>query len=279
MTYARIGPLPADRSYAYFLTALQPYASAFAVVAASTLIALFLVPPREAPLLAMADLPVIFVVAALWGPRAGTFAVLIAAVAYDYFWTEPIHSLRIYRLADVAIVGVLLLIAAIAAALGSRLRGRLDRHQASLSAPKTSFRERLLPCNTEMGVTWALCAELHRVFGCNAILLSKADKVRVVAGMPSNASLSPVDCAAATVAIEFGHAAGRGNQYVGTADWSFHPLWSADGHLAVGLARDDGKPAIRRSEIPLLAEMLEQAAHAFARTGANSLLLTDQPIT
>ena len=56
----------------------------------------------------------------------------------------------------------------------------------------------------------AACAELRRLFDCNAMLVGGLPAPRVVAAVPTGNRLTPSDIAAAALAIETGEPAGRG---------------------------------------------------------------------
>ena len=80
------------------------------------------------------------------GPRAA--AGVAAALAYNFFFTEPVHTFRMDRVADVVTVVVLLLVALVT----SRLRpafgpGAARRAHAARNATIAGFARRLLSCS------------------------------------------------------------------------------------------------------------------------------------
>src|SRR5436309_528628 len=84
--------------------------------------------------------------------------------------------------------------------------------------------------------------------------------------------LPPVLAAAAfyglrpALVLATGEPAGRGEPRLDPAEWLFHPVRSDTRVLAaMGLARDDGRPAVAEERLPLLANLLDQAALALER--------------
>src|SRR6185437_10439806 len=90
---------------------IQAYAGAVAMVAVSTLIGLWIAPRWGTAPVDMIYLPAVLAAAALWGIGPGVVAGIAAALAYNFFFTEPVHTFRMNRVADVVTVAVLLIVA------------------------------------------------------------------------------------------------------------------------------------------------------------------------
>lgn len=245
--------------------AVQSYAAAIALVAASTLVGEWVGPYSGNALVVMAYLLAVLASAALWGIGRGVAATIASVLAYDFFFTEPVRTFRMDRLADIATVVVMLIaalaISQFAAVISkqSRIAGRLAARHATIAG----FAGRLLSCSTEKEIAWATCAEFHRLFDCNAILVAGLPEPQIVAAIPKGARLTPSDVAAAALTINSGETSGRGTPRVQPAEWWFHPIRSvADVVAAVGLARDDGRPPIDEAELPLVVDLLEKVAIA-----------------
>src|SRR4029079_13436272 len=122
----------------------------------------------------MIYLPAVLGAAALWGLGAGLAAGVISALAYNFFFTAPVHTLRIDRVADVVTVGVLLIVALVTGRLaaGIRKQARIADAHAARNAVIAGFARRLLSCSTEGETARATCEELRRLFNCNSVLVA-----------------------------------------------------------------------------------------------------------
>lgn len=207
--------------------------------------------------------------ASLHGPRAGLLAAIAGAVAYNFFFTEPVHTLWISDPGDLVTVGVLLAVALVTGRLAARLRARA--RDASIRAERdamlATFSQALVGVGEEAELGRALCAETGRLFGVNAALVVlDASSPRLLASSPPLDRLAGIELDAAALAITTGRPAGRGTGALQGGDWTFHPLSTARGTVgALGLARDDGLAPVRIDQTPILATVLAQAALALER--------------
>jgi two-component system sensor histidine kinase KdpD len=248
---------------------LQSYAGALALVAVSTLIGLWVAPRWGTAPVDMIYLPAVLATAALWGIGPGVLAGVGAALCYNFFFTEPVHTFRMDRVADVVTVAVLLIVALVTSRLASGIRAqaRLAAEHADRNATIAGFAGRLLSCSGEKEIARTACIELRRLFHCNALLVSGLPAPQVIAAIPAGNSLTPSDVAAAALSIETGAPAGRGTDRMQPSEWVFHPVRSPDAVLAaVGLARDDGVPPVAAEQLPLLGNLLDQVALALERS-------------
>lgn len=257
-----------ERSRASLAGGIQSYAIALALVAFSTSIGLWIAPRWGTAAVDMIYLPAVLAAAALWGLGPGLLAGVAAALAYNFFFTEPVHTLRMNRLTDVVTVVVLLIVALVTSRLASGIRSqaRLAEAHADRNATIAGFAGRLLSCSTEEEIGRTACIELRRLFQCNAMLVSGLPAPQIVAAVPGGNRLTPSDVAAAALCIETGSAAGRGTSRMQPAEWVFHPVRAPETVLAaVGLARDDGMSPVDEDHVPLLASLLDQVALALER--------------
>jgi K+-sensing histidine kinase KdpD len=216
----------------------------------------------------MIYLPAVLAAAALWGIGPGLIAGIAAALSYNFFFTEPVHTLRIDRVADVVTVVVLLVVALVTSRLaaGIRTQARLAAAHAARNATIAGFAGRLLTCSTEEQIAETACGELHELFACNAVIVSGLPQPRTIAAMPTGNRLTPSDVAAAALTLESGETAGRATPRIQPAEWQFHPVRTgASVVAAVGLARDDGLPPVDDDRLPLLSSLLDQVSLALER--------------
>jgi len=259
---------PASRPQLSLAMRFQAYAGAVAMVAVSTLIGMGIAPRWGTAPVDMVYLPAVLAAAALWGLEPGLAAGVAAALAYNFFFTEPVHTFRMDRVADIVTVVVLLLVALVTSRLaaGIRAQAQLAASHAARNATIAGFAGRLLSCSGEEEIARAACTELHQLFDCNAMLVSGLPVPRTIAAVPEGNLLTPSDLAAAALAIETAQPAGRGTPRLQPAEWVFHAVRSDQEVLgAVGLARDDGTPPVDADQVQLLASLLDQTALALER--------------
>jgi two-component system sensor histidine kinase KdpD len=258
-------PSPQDAS---IVTRIQAYAGAVAMVAVSTLVGLWIAPRWGTAPVDMIYLPAVLAAAALWGLGPALIAGIAAALAYNFFFTVPIHTFRMDRVADVVTVVVLLVVALVTSQLAARIRAQAElaaRH-AARNATIAGFAGRLLSSSSEAEIAETACTELRRLFDCNAMLLSSLPQPTVLAAAPADNRLTPSDIAAAALTLETGGAAGRGTPRLQPAEWVFHAVKSGDQIIAAaGLARDDGIPPVDEERLLLLGNLLDQLALALER--------------
>ena len=247
---------------------IQAYAGAVALVALSTLAGLWVAPRWGTDAVDMIYLPAVLAAAALWGLGPGLVGGIAAALAYNFFFTEPVHTFRMNRADDVVTVIVLLSVALVTSKLAAAIRdqARIAAAHAARNATIAGFAHHLLSCSSEEDIARSACGELNRLFQCNAMIIAGMPAPRVVAAVPDGNRLTPSDIAAGALTIETGEPAGRGTSRSQPAEWQFHAVRSADAILAAaGLARDDGTLAVTEDDLPLLTNLLDQLALALER--------------
>src|SRR5436305_2055866 len=140
-----------DVSIAAVGDAVRAYAGTLAMVAASTLLGLWIAPRWGTAPVDMIYLPAVLGAAALWGLGPGLVAGIISALAYNFFFTAPVHTLRIDRVADIVTVSVLLIVALVTGRLaaGIRKQAQIADAHAARNAVIAGFARRLLSCGNE----------------------------------------------------------------------------------------------------------------------------------
>jgi two-component system sensor histidine kinase KdpD len=254
-------------------TTIEGYAGSLAMVAVCTLIGLWIAPRWGTAPVDMIYLPAVLAAAALWGLGPALAAGGAAALCYNFFFTEPVHTFRMDRVTDVVTVIVLLIVALVTSRLaaGIRNQARIAAAHAERNATIAGFARRLLSCSTEQEIAKTACTELNQLFDCNAMLVTGAPEPRIVATVPEGNRLTPSDLAAAALTIATGQESGRGTARIQPAEWQFHAIRSAGSvDAAIGLARDDGMPPIDDAQLLLLTNLLDQVALALGRVTVES---------
>src|SRR5437763_15923154 len=93
-----------DVSIAAVGDSVRAYAGTLLMVGCSTLLGLWIAPRWGTAPVDMIYLPAVLAAAALWGSGPGVAAGIAAALAYNFFFTAPVHTFRIDRAADIVTV-------------------------------------------------------------------------------------------------------------------------------------------------------------------------------
>lgn len=213
-------------------------------------------------------LPVI-VAATLYGLRPGLVTGLAAALAFNFFFLDPVYSLTIAQPQSVLTMLILLGVAAFTSNLAGRLRSRarLGVRGAQENAAVAAFSQALTRVSDRDATAVVVCEEVGRLLGVRCILLRQQDgQVRPIASWPESELLGPIDQAAADWAWYRGEMTGSGSATLTAADWQFHPLKTSLGVLGVvGIAREDGRDPVPADRAVLLSTLIGQAALAHER--------------
>jgi two-component system sensor histidine kinase KdpD len=247
---------------------LRAYAEALLMVAAATLVGLALAPRWGNSSVDLLYLPAVLVAGVTAGLGPALVAALVSALAYNFFFTAPHLTFRINNPNDFVTVIVLFAVAVVTSQLAASVRrqARLAEAHAMRNATIAGLARRLLSCTSEQEIADVSTSELAQIFSTNAVLLMGTPEPHMVAGSPNPARLTPADVAVAALVIEQGEPAGRGVGRAVPTEWQFHPVRSGDAAIAaIGLARDDGGPAVSSDQLPLLGNLLDQVALALER--------------
>lgn len=256
---------PRRPDLAFWLTG---HAVALLLVAVSTIVGQIVADRWGTAPVVLLFIPPVLLVASFWGLWPSLLGAVAATLAYNFYFTVPVHTFRIQSPVDVATVVILFIVALVTSRLAGQLReqAQLAASHATRNATIAGFARRLLSCASQRSIAEVVVHELSRLFGCNLVLLSGSDKPEILACTLGEIRLAPSDLAAAAETMRSGEAAGRGVGRLEPVDWQFHPIKSAETILAaVGLAREDGAPPVSGPQQELLQSLLDQAALAMER--------------
>ena len=249
---------------------IAAYAGTLLMVSAATIAGLLVAAKWGNATVVLLYLPPVLVAATYAGLRNGLFAALISALAFNYFFTVPYHTLFIHSPADIMTVAVLFLVAIACSHLAASVRKQADLAAAHAlrNATIAGFARRLLTSNSEAAVAELTIGEIAKLFECRTAMFSKKNMAAALAVAPSRGHLNPGDIAAMGYVLESGEAAGRCLSKANEADWQFHPVANGQSVIAaVGLARVDGQNPVQDEQLDLLNSLLDQAALALERIG------------
>lgn len=212
-------------------------------------------------------LPVIFAASRI-GTAAGLWAALWAALAYNFFYTAPLHTLFISSPGDVITFAVLTLVAAVLGTFAGQVRRQAETSAgvARLNASLARFAGLLGSVSDRDSTARVACREIGALLDVEAIIVAKEDGALIVRGHDRLSKLDLVDEAAAFWTLDRGEAAGRDTGTLNASDWQFHPLQTAIGMMgALGVARGEQGRVIRADDATLLATLIDQTALAHER--------------
>lgn len=247
---------------------LSAYAGALLLVTGATAAGMVIGPRWGNAAVVLLYLPAVLAAAVFSGLWPSLFAAVASALAYNFFFTTPYHTVLIDNPADAVTVVVLFLVAIVTSHLAGSLReqAQLAAAHAARNATVAGLARRLLSGASEEDIAEVAVHELARLFGCNAVLVMDKDNPRVLASAPVRMALAPSDFAAAALTLTTGEPAGRGVHRAKLADWQFRAVMSDQSVIAAaGLARGDGMPPVAEADLPLLGNLLDQTALALER--------------
>jgi two-component system sensor histidine kinase KdpD len=247
---------------------LGGYALALILVTASTLAGLVVAPRWGTSAVDLLFIPAVLATAIFAGFGPAICAAIVAALAYNYFFTAPFHTFLIHHPADIVTVIALFVVALVTSQLAASIRSQahLAEAHANRNATIAGFARQLLGCSGQQEIADLAARELARLFQCNAILLAPRGELQPIAASPAHISLTPSDLAVAALVLATGEATGRGIAPAMAVEWQFYPIRSDQCTVAVmGLARDDGLPAVSDDRRTLLQSLLDQVSLALER--------------
>ena len=251
------------------VSVLRTYAETLAMVALSTVVGLVVAPWWGTLAVDLLFIPSVLASATLYGLRPALFAAACSALAYNFFFTQPIHTFRVSEPDELVTIAILFLVAVVTSQLAARMRdqARSAAAHASRNATIAGLARRLLSCASELQIGAVACRELARVFDCNSILVAGVPEPVVIGAQPPAAQLSPSDIAAAVWVLEWGKSSGRRSKAIELGEWLFYPVRSDSTTLAaLGLARDDGTTPVAGKQLDLLDNLVDQVALALERS-------------
>ncbi len=225
-------------------------------------------PAWGTPATVLLFLPAVLVTARFSGFASAIIVSVIATLSFDYFLTEPYHSLRIDSPVDIVTAIVFFLVALTISHLADAIRAeaRLAAERASDQAVVADFARQLITCADRKSVAETAVSHFARLFDCQTLYAIEGDRPEIICSEPAMVTLAPNEEAALVTTLALGKPSGRRFQRVSQAEWQFNPVMGGSKiRGAIGLARSDGGPPVPENRRELLESLLDQVALAVER--------------
>lgn len=255
------------------MRAFTRYSLSLAMAAAATLLAFIARYAVQDPSLALVYVVPVVLAAALFGWGEALVAAVAGAIAFDFFFVQPVFSLAIASSADLWALMLLLTVGAIVSTVAAE--GRRRAREAEAEAARADALQRLahavIHCSGSAAVARLAAEALARCFEAPAAVLIESGGRLEAAALSGAARLSSADEDAARGALASNVATQSGNYPFPQAVFDFWPI-AAPGHprFVLGVdfcASEDGRPGNPQTLIEQVAGYLAAALVADGQSG------------
>ncbi|MGE0211196.1 MAG: DUF4118 domain-containing protein [Parvibaculaceae bacterium] len=246
---------------------LSNIAVAFVSVALATLAGLAIESFVDLPNVSIIYLLAVLASAIASGYLAAIAASILSAVAYNFFFIDPVNTLTIARPHEV----FALLIFLAAAILGGGVASRL-REQLKISADRAVATQKLYDFSRKLSgavktddVMWVVATQLQALLNRKVVLLmGEAGDLQLTTAWPPDTDLGVAEMTAARWAFQKNEPAGHGTGTLPNSSLGFLPLATPRGVIGV-CGIDESERPLDSAEDRTLATILDQAAIAIDR--------------
>lgn len=246
---------------------LPDLATAAIAVAAATYVGSTIQRFVELPNVSLIYLVAVLAAAVRSGYLAAVTAAVLSAVAYNFFFIDPLYTFTIAQPHEVFGWLVFLAAAFIAGGLASRVgeQAKAAGERAAATQSLYDFSRKLSGTVKADDVIWAAVSQLQATLRRSVVFLTLgAGELELAAAWPPDTELDVTDKTAARWALERKEAAGSGTGTLPNSRFQFRPLASAAGIAGVvGIEQRDH--ALDAGDEQALGAILDQTAIAIDR--------------
>ncbi|HYI69115.1 MAG TPA: sensor histidine kinase KdpD [Skermanella sp.] len=257
------------------------YAVAAAATGAATALSYGLSLFMALPNISLVYLMTVLLVAIRHGLGPSIAVSIASALAYNFFFTDPLFTLDISDVQDIMTVVFFLLTAVIASNLAARVGSQVEatRLSARRTANLYGFSRKIAAAANQDDVLWAVVHHVAAtIHGRSLVLLPETPgpglemgpeggQLVIRAGYPPEDRLDDKARAAAEWAWSHAEPAGRGSTTLPTSPWLFLPLQTGRGPVGVLGVQIEGRDRpLSPEDSRLLGTLADQAAVAIERT-------------
>lgn len=247
----------------------QPYAFATLYVGVAVAFGTLLSRVLDVRNIALVFLMAVLMSAVTAGLWPALFTSALAALAFNFFFLDPLYTLTISDPESVIAFGFFLGVAVVASNLTARVQRQAaaSRQRARATEDLYLFAKKLAGTGTLDDVLWATAHQIAAMLKVRVvILLPDGDTIAVKAGYPPDDTLVDADIAAARWAWEHDRPAGRGADTLPGAKRLYLPLRTGRTAIGViGLDNDRQGPLLTPEQQRLFDALADQAAVAIER--------------
>jgi K+-sensing histidine kinase KdpD len=199
-----------------------------------------------------------------WWPSLA--ASIASALAFDFFFTDPLYSLRVATVDEFWSITLLLVIAAAVSALAAQSRSRAMRatRMAAQAEALQALAHTVIVGAPRAQVIERAATTLSQAFGAPAFILAKGERLAVLASSGRPVALKPEDYEAADTALEAHASTHAGVFPADRARLDFWPVHLPNGEqMAIGVDFQrirDGRPSNADGLIESVAACLAAAS-------------------
>lgn len=241
---------------------------AVAATAVATVIGRTVEMAIELPNVSILYLVAVLVSATTRGYFGATVASLLSALAYNYFFIDPVSTFTIAQPHEVLALVTFFIAAVLGGALASRLRDQLKISGARARETQLlyDFSRKLSGTVKSDDVDWVIVNQLNVALNRPVVLLTvDGAELRVSAIWPPDGELGVTETTAARWSHEKGEPAGHGTGTLPNSRYRFLPMLAPHGIVGVLGIDISGEPLDAASERTLSA-ILDQAVVAIDRS-------------
>ncbi len=208
--------------------------------------------------------------AVVGGLESSIFAAVLSVLVYDFFFTEPLYSLRMTDPQDYLSLGAFLVVAVLTSHLTARVRDQADaaRRREAHAAALYAFGRAITGAATIDELSRAIVIHVAQALGAAAaVLLPDGGRLMIRATFPPDADVDASEKATATWAWEHDQPAGRGTETLPGGKWLHVPLSTVRGAVGVlALHVERLGPRLSLDQRQLVEALAGQAALAIERS-------------